>query len=83
MKNSNYKSQSEKLITNLGNDENTYLNFEMHQMFKQAGYDIEIKKILEFKHKAIFKKLYRIFIFLRKNNILYKRKNLWSYALKL
>ena len=54
-KNSNYKSQSEKLITNLGNDSNTYLNFEMYQMFKKAGYDIEIKKILEFKHKAIFK----------------------------
>ena len=53
--NSNYKSQSEKLITNLGNDENTYLNFEMYQMFIKAGYDIEIKKILEFKHKAIFK----------------------------
>ena len=42
--NSNYKSQSEKLITNLGNDENTYLNFEMYQMFIKAGYDIEIKK---------------------------------------
>ena len=53
--NSNYKSQSEKLITNLGNDSNTYLNFEMYQMFKEAGYNIEIKKILEFKHKAIFK----------------------------
>ena len=26
-KNSNYKSQSEKLIPNIGNDENTYLNF--------------------------------------------------------
>ena len=38
-KNSNYKSQSEKLITNLGNDSNTYLNFEMYQMFKQAGYE--------------------------------------------
>ena len=46
--NSNYKSQSEKLITNLGNDENCYLNYEMYQMFKQAGYNIEIKKILEY-----------------------------------
>ena len=53
--NSNYKSQSEKLITNLGNDQNIYLNFEMYQMFKEAGYDIEIKKILEFKNEAIFK----------------------------
>ena len=40
--NSNYKSQSEKLITNLGNDSNTYLNFEMYPMFKQAGYNIKI-----------------------------------------
>ena len=36
----NYKSQSEKLIPNIGNDENTYLNFEMYQMFKKAGYNI-------------------------------------------
>ena len=54
-KNSNYKSQSEKLISNLGNDSNVYLNFEMYNMFKKAGYDVEIRKILEFKHKAIFK----------------------------
>ena len=32
--NSNYKSQSEKLISNIGNDSNTYLNFEMYQTFK-------------------------------------------------
>ena len=43
-KNPNYKSQSEKLISNLGNDSNTYLNFEMYKIFKQAGYDIAIKK---------------------------------------
>ena len=43
-KNSNYKSQSEKLISNIGNDSNCYLNFEMYQMFKKVGYDIEIKK---------------------------------------
>ena len=41
-KNSNYKSQSEKLISNIGNDSNCYLNFEMYQMFKKAGYDIKI-----------------------------------------
>ena len=50
-----YKSQSEKLITNLGNDSNCYLNFEMYQMMKNVGYDITIKKILEFKHESIFK----------------------------
>ena len=53
--NSNYSSQSEKLIPNIGSDSNTYLNFEMYQMFKKAGYDIQIKKILEYKHEAIFK----------------------------
>ena len=41
-KNTNYKSQSEKLIPKLGNDSNVYLNFEMYQMLKEAGYDIEI-----------------------------------------
>ena len=51
----NYNSQTKKLITNLADDSNTYLNFEMYQMMKSAGYDITIKKILEFNHKAIFK----------------------------
>ena len=68
-KNLNYKSPSEKLISNLGNDSNTYLNFEMPQMFKKAGYDIEIKKILEFKREAIFKSCIE-FLYSKKNNIL-------------
>ena len=55
IKNSSYQSQPEKLIPNIGNDENTYLNFETYQMFKKPGYDIEIKKMLEFKHEAIYK----------------------------
>ena len=50
-----YNSQSEKLIPNLGNDSNCYLNFEMYQMMKKAGYETTIKKILEFKHESIFK----------------------------
>ena len=40
-----YNSQSEKLMTNLGNESNCYLNFEMYQMMKKAGYDIIIKNI--------------------------------------
>ena len=55
--NFNYNSQSEKLITNLGNDSNCYLNFEMYQMIKKVCYDITIKKILEFKHNAILKNI--------------------------
>ena len=75
-KNSNYKSQSEKLITNLGNDENTYLNFEMYQMFKQTGYDIEIKKILEFKHEAIFKNYIEFLYSKKKEYALQKKKSM-------
>ena len=71
--NSNYKSQSEKLITNLGNDENVYLNFEMHQMFKKAGYDIQIKKILEFKHEAVFKN-YIEFLYSKKKQYSLEKK---------
>ena len=67
-KNITYKSQSEKLISNLGNDSNCYLNFEMYQMFKQAGYDIEIKKILDFKHEAIFKN-YIEFLYSKKKRV--------------
>ena len=75
-KNSNYKSQSEKLITNLGNDSNTYLNFEMYQMFKKAGYDIEIKKILEFKHEAIFKNYIEYLYSKKKEYALQKKKSM-------
>ena len=55
-----YNTQSEKLITNIGNDSNCYINFEMYQMMKNAGYDITIKKILEFKHETIFIKKEKI-----------------------
>ena len=75
-KNSNYKSQSEKLITNIGNDSNTYLNFKMYQMFKKAGYDIEIKKILEFKHEAIFKNYIEFLYSKKKQYSLQKKKSM-------
>ena len=76
-KNSNYKSQSEKLITNLGNDSNTYLNFEIYQMFKKAGYDIEIKKILEFKHEAIFEN-YIEFLYSKKERIFFTKEKIYG-----
>ena len=74
--NSNYKSQSEKLIPNLGNDENVYLNFEMYQMFKQAGYNIEIKKILEYQHEAIFKNYIEYLYSKKKQFSLEKKKSM-------
>ena len=74
--NSNYSSQSEKLIVNIGNDKNTYLNFEMYLMFKEAGYDIEIKKILEFKHEAIFKNYIEYLYSKKKQYSLEKKKSM-------
>ena len=81
-KNSNYKSLSEKLITNLGNDSNTYLNFEMYQMFKKAGYDIQIKKILEFKHEAIFKN-YIEFLYSKKKQYALQNKKSMELCFKI
>ena len=75
-KNSNYKSQSEKLIPNIGNDSNTYLNFEMYQIFKKVGYDIEIKKILEFKQEAIFKNYIEFLYSKKKQYSLEKKKSM-------
>ena len=69
-----YNSQSEKLIVNLGNDSNCYLNFEMYQMMKKAGYDITIKKILEFEHDTIFKNYIEFLYSKKKQYSLEKKK---------
>ena len=50
----NYKS-SEKLISHLGYDKNSYISFEMYEMMKSLGYKINIKKILEYKHDNFMK----------------------------
>ena len=50
----NYKS-SEKLISHLGYDKNSYISFEMYEMLKSLGYKINIKKILEYKHSNFMK----------------------------
>ena len=39
----NYKF-SEKLISHLGYDKNSYISFEMYEMMKSLGYKINIKK---------------------------------------
>ena len=70
-----YNSQSEKLIMNIGNDSNCYLNFEMHQMMKKAGYEITIKKILEFKHESIFKNYIEYLYSKKKQYSLEKKKS--------
>ena len=60
----NYKS-SEKLITHLGYDKDSYISFEMYEMMKSLGYKINIKKILEYK-QSNFMKPYKDFFFEKK-----------------
>ena len=80
--NINYNSQSEKLITNLGNDSNVYLNFEIYQMMKKAGYKIVINKILEFKHKAIFKN-YIEYLYSKKREYALQKKKSTEFIFKI
>ena len=61
----NYIS-SEKLISHLGYDKNTYISFEMYEMMKSLGYKINIKKILEYKHSNSMKP-YIDFLFEKKS----------------
>ena len=50
----NYKS-SEKLISHLGYDKNSYISFEMYEMLKSLGCRINIKRILEYRHSNFMK----------------------------
>ena len=77
-----YNSQSQKLIPNLGNDSNCYLNFEMFQMMKKAGYEITIKKILEFKHESIFKN-YMEYLYSKKKQYSLEKKNSFEFIYKI
>ena len=55
----NYES-SEKLISHLGYDKNSYISFEMYEMLKSLGYKINIKKILKYKHSNFMESYIRI-----------------------
>ena len=54
----------------------------MYQIMKKAGYEIDIKKILEFKHKAIFKN-YIEFLYSKKKqySLLNKKSNAFIYKI--
>ena len=80
--NISYNSQSEKLIPNLGSDSNCYVNDEMYQIMKQAGYKITIKKILEFKHKAIFKD-YIEYLYSKKKQYSLEKKKSMEFCIKI
>ena len=61
----NYKL-SEKLISHLGYDKNCFIFFEMYEMIISLGYEIKIKKILEYIHSN-FMKPYIDFLFEKKS----------------
>ena len=61
----NHKS-SEKLVSHLGYDKNSYISFEMYEILRSLGYRINIKKILEYRHSN-FMKPYIDFLFEKKS----------------
>ena len=77
-----YNSVSKKLISNLGDDNNVYLNFQMYQMMKEVGYNVIIKKILEFKQKAIFKN-YIEFLYSKKKQYTLEKKKSMEFCIKI
>ena len=70
-----YKS-SDELMLNLGSVKNCYLNFRMYQMFLKAGYDVKIKKILQFKQDNVFKKYVEHLYEMKKRYTLEKKKGM-------
>ena len=69
-------NSSEKLVPNLGSDKNCYLNFRMYKMMLNAGYDIKIVKILQFKQDNIFKKYVEDLYELKKKYSLQNKKGM-------
>ena len=54
----------------------------MYKMFKEAGYDIKIKKILQFKQKAIFKE-YIEFLYSKKKQYSLQKKKSLEFCIKI
>ena len=77
-----YNSVGKKFISNLGDDSDVYLNFEMYKMFKESGYEINIKKILEFKQKEIFKE-YIEYLYSKKIEYSLQKKKLMEFCIKI
>ena len=82
IKNIKYDSMSEKIIPNLGNDNNVYLNHEMYQMFKHFNYKIKIKKILEYRHEPFLKK-YINYLYEKKKKYAIEKKMCYSFIYKI
>ena len=82
IENIKYDSISNKLVSNLGSDSYVYLNFEMYQMFKKVGYNIKIKKILEYKHDNYLKD-YIEFLYSKKKKYSLEKKKSYSFIYKI
>ena len=77
----NYNS-SLKIIPNLESDKNCYLNVRMYKMMLDAGYDIKIKKILQFRQDNIFKRYIEELYELKKEYSLQKKKGM-TFMIKI
>ena len=77
-----YDSLSEKIIPNLGDDSNVYLNHEMYQMFVEFGYNIKIKKILEYKHEPFLKDYIQL-LYSKKKEFSLQKKVAYSFIYKI
>ena len=82
IKDIHYDSISEKLIPNLGNDSNVYLNHEMYEMFKKFGYNIEIKKIFQYEHDSFLKE-YIEYLYSKKKQYSLEKKPSYSFIYKI
>ena len=58
------------------------ITFEMYQIMKEGGYNIAIKKMLEFQHKAIFKE-YIEYLYSKKKLYSLRNKKLFEFIIKI
>ena len=79
--NTNYNSSS-KIIPNLGSDKNCCLNCRMYKIMLDAGYDVKIKKILQFRQDNIFKKYIEDLYEMKKQYSLQKKKGM-TFMIKI
>ena len=66
----------------MGSDKNCYFNFRMYKMFLKAGYDIKIKKVLQFKQDNVFKKYVENLYEMKKQYSLKNKKGM-SFLVKI
>ena len=58
------------------------MSFEMYKMMKEAGYDIKIKAIYEYRHEAVFKE-YIESLYEKKKIYALQGKNSMKFCIKI